>query len=76
MSSRTYAIGVDFGSESGRAVLVDIADGRKIATAVHPSVNGVIDERLPGTNVRLEPDWALQDPNDYMEVFKNAIPAV
>ena len=24
----------------------------------------------------LEPDWALQDPNDYLEVFKHAIPAV
>ena len=29
-----YAIGVDFGTESGRAVLVDVADGRQLATAV------------------------------------------
>jgi L-ribulokinase len=43
---------------------------------VHPYANGVIDERLPGTDIRLEPDWALQDPNDYLEVFKNAVPAV
>jgi L-ribulokinase len=71
-----YAIGVDFGTESGRALLVDIADGREVATAVHPYANGVIDERLPDSGVRLEPDWALQDPNDYIEVFKTAIPAV
>jgi L-ribulokinase len=36
----------------------------------------VIDEVLPGSDIRLEPDWALQDPNDYLEVFKQAIPAV
>ncbi len=76
MSDRKYAIGVDFGTESGRAVLVEVADGREIANAVHSYANGVIDEILPGTGIRLEPDWALQDPNDYLEVFKQAIPAV
>ncbi|MCX6032819.1 MAG: ribulokinase [Chloroflexi bacterium] len=71
-----YTIGVDFGTESGRALLVDVADGREVATYVHPYANGVIDEKLPGTEIRLEPDWALQDPNDYLETFKHAIPAV
>jgi len=32
-----YAIGVDFGTESGRACWVDVADGREVATAVHPT---------------------------------------
>ena len=74
----TYVIGVDFGTESGRAVLVDVADGRQVATAVHPYANGVIDARLPlaDVEVRLSPDWALQDPDDYLEVFRQAIPAV
>jgi L-ribulokinase len=76
MSNIKYAIGVDFGTLSGRAVIVDITDGREIATAVHEYRNGVIDEYLPGTDIRLEPDWALQDPNDYIDVFKNTIPAV
>lgn len=71
-----YTIGVDFGTESGRAVLVDVANGRELATSVHPYANGVIDERLPDRGLRLEPDWALQDPNDYLEVFKQTIPAV
>jgi sugar (pentulose or hexulose) kinase len=31
-----YAIGVDFWKESGRAVLVDLADGHEVATAVYP----------------------------------------
>jgi L-ribulokinase len=74
----TYTIGVDFGTESGRAVLVDVADGRVVATAVHHYANGVIDSRLPlaDREVRLPPDWALQDPDDYIEVFRQAIPAV
>jgi L-ribulokinase len=76
MSNKKYAIGVDFGTLSGRAVIVDVEDGRELATAVHEYSNGVIDEYLPGTDIRLEPDWALQDPNDYLEVFKNTIPAV
>ena len=71
-----YAIGVDFGTESGRAVIVDIADGRELAGSVHEYAHGVIDHTLPGSNVVLEPDWALQDPNDYIEVFKHTIPAV
>lgn len=76
MSERKYAVGVDFGTESGRAVLVDVADGREIATHVHTYANGVIDEKLPDSGIALEPDWALQDPNDYIEVYKRAIPTV
>ena len=71
-----YTIGVDFGTESGRSVLVDVADGREVATAVYPYSNSVIDERLPESGVRLEPDWALQDPEDYIRTFQNTIPAV
>ena len=74
----TYAIGVDFGSESGRAILVDVADGRQLATAVWPYSNGVIDQRLPleDREVALPPDWALQDPEDYLRVFRETVPAV
>ncbi len=76
MREMKYAIGVDFGTESGRAALVDVANGNIVATSVHPYANGVIDEVLPGTEIQLPPDWALQDPNDYLEVFKKTIPAV
>jgi L-ribulokinase len=69
-----YAIGIDFGTESGRAVLVDTANGREVATAVHAYGNGVIDQQLPGSDAPLPPDWALQDPNDYIEVLKQTIP--
>jgi L-ribulokinase len=76
MGDKKYAIGVDYGTESGRAALVDVSDGAIMATAVHAYANGVIDEELPGTNVALEPDWALQDPNDYLEVLKQTVPVV
>ena len=78
MGKRKYTIGVDFGTESGRAVLVDAANGKELATAVYKYSHGVIDETLPvdGKSVRLEPDWALQDPEDYIRTFKRTIPAV
>jgi L-ribulokinase len=72
----TYTIGIDFGTESGRALLVDTRDGREVATAVYEYSNGVIDRTLPGSDKPLPPDWALQDALDYIEVFKQTIPAV
>lgn len=76
MAKRKYSIGVDFGTESGRAVLVDVGSGKELATAIYPYKHSVIDEKLPGTNLRLEPDWALQDPDDYIRTFKHTVPAV
>ena len=78
MTPTRYAIGVDFGTESARAVLVDCADRAEVGTAVYPYSNGVIDERLPSPNqdVVLPPDWALQDPGDYVRAFQQAIPAL
>ncbi|HVM57972.1 MAG TPA: ribulokinase [Gaiellaceae bacterium] len=78
MSRQTYAIGIDFGTESGRAVLVDCADGRELGVSVYPYRHGVIDEQLPepDADVRLEPDWALQDPEDYVRTFREAVPAL
>ena len=78
MAEPRYTIGVDFGTESARALLVDVADGRELGVEVHKYRNGVIDERLPAPDgdVVLGPDWALQDPNDYIEAFKRAVPAV
>jgi L-ribulokinase len=78
MAEPRFAIGVDFGTESARAVLVDVADGRELGVEVYAYRNGVIDERLPtpDSDVVLGPDWALQDPNDYIETFKRAVPGV
>jgi L-ribulokinase len=71
-----YAIGIDFGTESGRAVLVDVATGAELATAVHPYANGVLADHLPAPDddVRLGPDWALQDPADYLATIRATVP--
>jgi L-ribulokinase len=74
--SRTYTVGLDYGTESGRALLVRVADGKEVATAVHAYGDGVIDRRLPGSDRPLPPDWALQNPNDYLEVLERTVPAV
>ena len=70
-----YTIGLDFGTLSGRAVLVDTRDGGEIAEAVFEYPHAVMDECLP-SGKRLPPDWALQHPQDYIDVFANTIPVV
>jgi L-ribulokinase len=71
------AIGLDFGTESGRAVIVDVSNGAELATALHRYANGVIDERLPSPDgTALPPDWALQDPADYIAAIRSTVQAV
>jgi L-ribulokinase len=69
-----YTIGVDFGTESGRALVVRVRDGAELGSAVHNYADGVIDEHLPGDKTPLPPEWALQNPDDYIAVFQNAVP--
>ena len=64
-----YCIGVDFGTLSARALLVDVADGRELATATLDYPHAVMDERLPD-GTRLKPDWALQHPQDYLDTLQ------
>ncbi|WP_322555683.1 ribulokinase [Sporosarcina beigongshangi] len=71
-----YTIGVDYGSLSGRAVLVEIATGKEVATAVKEYTHKVMDEYLPDQTTKLAPDWALQHPSDYLEVLELTIPQV
>jgi len=73
---KKYSIGVDFGTQSGRSVLVEVDTGKEIATAVKYYPHGVMDEYLPDGVTRLEPDWALQHPQDYLDVLSETIPAI
>jgi L-ribulokinase len=69
----TYVVGVDFGTLSGRAVVVRVADGEEVGSGEHPYPNGVLDHQLPSGR-RLGPDWALQVPADYVSVLRTAVP--
>ena len=72
--TRALVIGVDFGTLSGRALVVRVEDGTELGSAVHAYTHGVVDERLPTTGARLPPDWALQVPSDYIDVLRIAVP--
>lgn len=71
----SYTVGVDFGTLSGRAVVVRLSDGEELGSAVYEYPDGVIDSRLPGTDIGLPGDWALQNPADWIGVLRNAVPA-
>lgn len=73
MSKDKFALGIDYGTESGRVVLIRVRDGAEAAAVVVPYPDGVIDEKLPA-GPRLEPDWALQNPRDYLLVVEKGVP--
>lgn len=67
MTAARYALGLDFGTESVRAILVDVRTGRIGAHGVSAYAHGVIDRTLPGDSVALPPDYALQHPQDWLD---------
>ncbi len=70
-----YVVGVDFGTLSGRAVVVRVSDGAELGSATHDYAHGVMDSVLAATGAALPPEWALQVPSDYVDVLRNAVPA-
>lgn len=69
----SYVIGIDFGSLSGRAVVVRVSDGAELAGASLDYPHAVLDRVLPD-GTPLGPDWALQVPSDYIDVLRTAVP--
>jgi L-ribulokinase len=67
-------IGVDFGTLSGRALVVRVADGAELGTAMHEYPHAVLDSALPD-GTPLPPEWALQVASDYLDVLGTAVPA-
>ncbi|MFC7359092.1 ribulokinase [Nocardioides astragali] len=74
-----YVVGVDYGTLSGRAVVVRVSDGAELGTAVHAYPHAVLERSIPphlaGSELPLPPEWALQVPEDYREVLRVAVPA-
>jgi L-ribulokinase len=68
-------IGVDFGTESGRVLVLELDSGEELAVHVVPYAHGVIDRHLLGTDEPLPDDWALQHPGDWTDVIEQGVPA-
>ena len=76
MAEPRFTLGIDYGTESARALLVDVATGDEVATAVYEYSNGVITEALPDGGPELPAhDWALQDPEDYLRALDATVAA-
>src|SRR3954449_11388326 len=80
--SRALVVGIDFGTLSGRAVVVRVRDGAELGSAVHEYGHAGMERELTagpaaeaGRPRPLPPDWALQVPDDYREVLRRAVPA-
>ena len=73
-AAERYTVGVDFGTLSGRALVVRVTDGHELASAEHVYRHGVVTETLPGRGVGLPASTALQVPSDYVDVLRTAVP--
>ena len=70
-----YTIGLDYGTLSARAVLVNTRTGEEAASAAFDYPHGVMTDALP-SGAPLPPDYALQHPQDYLDALFSLIPAV
>ncbi len=68
-SERKYAIGVDYGTNSCRAVLVDTADGSELAEAIYGYKGGEDGVYLSPQ----DPNVARQDPREYAKGFVQTV---
>ncbi len=68
-SPRRFAIGIDFGTNSVRTLVVDIADGAEVATHVSNYPSGEAGVLLSSTN----PNLARQDPADYISCLYSSV---
>ncbi|MEG0852463.1 MAG: ribulokinase [Angelakisella sp.] len=75
MTSIQYALGLDYGTLSVRALLVEMNTGREAAEAVYTYPHGVMHSALPD-GTQLPPDFALAHPADYLEGLFTVVPQV
>jgi L-ribulokinase len=68
-SPHGYAIGVDFGTNSVRALVVDVADGSEVAAHVSDYASGEAGVLLSPN----DPNLARQNPADYLDGFTASV---
>ena len=75
MSTDQYILGIDYGTLSGRAAIVRVSDGHEAGSAISEFKHQVMDRTLTaGDNQKLPPEFALQNPQDYIDVLTDAVP--
>lgn len=70
-----YSIGIDFGTLSARALLVQVETGEEITSSVFEYPHKVIENELP-CGKELGAGWSLQDPQDYLDALQAVIRGV
>lgn len=73
---KRYSIGIDYGSEAGKSILIDVETGEEIAVSIFDYPHSVMTECLSDGKTKLEDGWALHDPQDYIDVLASTIPAL
>ncbi|MCQ2421137.1 MAG: ribulokinase [Clostridia bacterium] len=68
-----YVIGVDYGTLSARAVVVNVKNGQAAAQSASAYAHGVMDRSLPD-GTALGSNWALQAPQDYLNALYAVVP--
>jgi len=67
--NRKFSIGLDFGTSSARALVVEVSSGEEVGTAVYDYPSGdqgvLLDPR--------EPDLARQNPRDYLDGLQECV---
>lgn len=76
MAQAQYVLGIDYGTLTARAILVEVETGKIVSTATKDYPHGVMDKFLPDGVTALPPDWALQHPRDYLDCLSFLIPEV
>lgn len=64
-----YVLGIDYGTLSARAIVVESKTGRTLGECTHAYAHGVIDEKLPDSTPLAGSGWALAHPADYKDAL-------
>lgn len=71
-----YTVGLDYGTLSGRGIVVRCSDGKIMASAVKEYAHGVMERFLPDDKTILPDAWCLEYPHDYIEVLETVVPTI
>ena len=69
-----FTIGIDFGTMSARALVVEVESGNELAVAEYNYPHAVMDTFFYDEETKLPEGWALQHPQDYVDALRTTVP--